>query len=345
MSINQLRRDPITGNWTIVVQDGKDVDFFRTLHSRRASAEPLNDHCEFCDGHESETISEVYALRPSGGNKDGPGWRVRVIPERFPVLQIHGELNNRGLGIYDMLDGIGAHELVIETPEHNRRLVDHDQQHIVDVLTAYRERVIDLKRDERFRYILIHKSPGEGAGATMHHSHGHIIATPITPLRVKEELQNAQAYYQYKERCLFCDVVRQEEDDKQRVVAENDAFIAFCPYASRAAFEAWIMPKHHETNFEWNDQLPALAHMIKTVSLKIRVVLNNPNYVLAVHSGPNLTAGKQRGYWKTVERDFHWHIEIMPRLRGIASFEVGSGFQVLWISPERAAAHLRDAVI
>lgn len=345
MAINQLRRDPITGNWTIVVQDGKDVDFFRPFQSRRSSPEPPTNSCEFCGGHEQETTPEVYAFRPSGGPKDSPGWRVRVVPEKHPVLQIHGDLNNRGLGIYDMLDGIGAHELVIETPEHARRLADLEQQHIVDVFAAYRERVLDLKRDERFRYILIHKSPGEGVGASMNHAHGHIIATPITPLRVKEELQNAQAYFQYKERCLFCDVARQELDDVQRVVADNEAFVAFCPFASRAAFEVWVMPKHHETFFESNNQLPALAAIVRTVLLRIRAVLNDPNYVLAVHSGPNLLAGKQRGYWKTVERDFHWHIEIMPRLRGIASFEVGSGFQVLWISPERAAQHLREASI
>ncbi len=344
MSINQLRRDPITGNWTIVVQDGKDVDFFRPLQSRRASSEPLNDFCDFCEGHEGETTGEIYALRHSG-QKNEPGWRVRVMPERYPVLQIHGELNNRGLGIYDMLDGIGAHELVIATPQHGRRLADLEEPQIVDVLTAYRERTLDLKRDTRFRYILIHESPGEGMGATINHAHGHIIATPITPLRVKEELQNAQDYYQYKERCLFCDVVRQEVDDAQRLVADNGVFAAFCPFASRAAFEVWILPKKHEPFFETNQQLPALAQILKAVLFKLRTVLNDPSYVLAVHSGPNLLAGKERGYWKTLERDFHWHIEIMPRLRGFASFEVGSGFQVLWISPERAAGHLREAAI
>jgi UDPglucose--hexose-1-phosphate uridylyltransferase len=343
MPINQLRRDPITGNWTIVVQEGKEVDFFRPLQSRRAAPDALKGFCEFCGGHEHETTKEIYALRPAGASKDA--WRVRVIPEKYPVLQIHGDLNNRGLGIYDMLDGIGAHELVIETPEHGRRLVDLDQAHIVDVLSAYRERVVDLKRDERFRYVLVHKSPGEGESATMHHAHGHVIATPITPLRVKEELQNAQAYYQYKERCLFCDVMLQELDEMQRVVVENDAFVAFCPFASRAAFEVWIMPKRHEPFFESTDQLPQLAHVVQSVLRRIRAILYNPNYVLAVHSGPNLVAGKQRGYWRTLERDFHWHIEVMPRLRGIASFEVGSGFQVLWISPERAAQHLRDAVV
>lgn len=343
MSINQLRRDPITSNWTIVVQNGKDVDFFRPLDSRRGAAEPDKDLCEFCGGRESETLPEIYALRPQGGQHNEPGWRVRVIPERYPVLQIHGDLNNRGLGIYDMLDGIGAHELVIETPDHGKRMADFEESHLVDILTAYRERLLDLKRDVRFRYILIHKSPGEGTGATMHHAHGHIIGTPITPLRVKMELLNAQLYYQYKERCLFCDVVRQELEDAHRLVADNDAFAAYCPFAARAAFEVWVMPKRHETFFEWNNELPDLAQILKVVLRKIREVLNDPNYVFVIHSGPNLLAGKQRGYWKTLERDYHWHIEITPRLRGVTSFEIGSGFQVIWMSPERAAAYLRDA--
>jgi UDPglucose--hexose-1-phosphate uridylyltransferase len=244
------------------------------------------------------------------------------------------------------LDGIGAHELVIETPEHGKMLNELPDNEIADVLTAYRERTLDLKRDARFRYVLVYKSVGEGRrGPSLRHSHSHIIATPITPLRAREELHNAQEYFLRKERCIFCDMIRQEIEDTQRLVAENETFIALCPFASKAPFEIWILPKRHETFFEWNKALPALAKLLKLVLMKIRQALSDPNYILIVHSGPNLAAGRQRGYWKTVERDFHWHLEITPRLRGATNFDVMAGFQVNWVPPERAAELLRQCAV
>jgi UDPglucose--hexose-1-phosphate uridylyltransferase len=344
--MNQLRRDPITGIWAIMLQNGKDMVTLKPDGHRRLRRVRPGETCEFCAGHESETPLEIFAIRPGNSPRNEPGWRVRVVPERFPVLQIHGETNNRGVGIYDMLDGIGAHELVVETPEHGKIMTDLAENEIADVLTAYRERVLDLKRDPRFRYILVYKNVGEGRrGPSLRHSLSHVIATPITPMRARDELSNAQEYFLLKERCIFCDMIRQELETPQRLVAENENFIALCPFASRAPFEIWILPKRHETFYEWNNELPALAKLLKTVLLKIRRALGDPNYVMVVHSGPNLLAGRQRGYWKTVERDFHWHLEITPRLRGTADFDIIAGFQVNWLPPERAAEVLRQCMI
>ena len=339
--MNQLRRDPITGIWTIIVQNGRDLPELKLNSSRQHARNHPGETCMFCQGRETETPSEIFAVRHSGSHRNEPGWKVRVVPEKYPVLQIHGELNNRGLGLYDMYDGIGAHEVVVETPEHNKYLADLSDADIAEVLTAYRERVLDLKRDMRFRYILVHKSLSEGVESQWRHSTSNVLATPITPERVRDELLNAQQFFAFKERCLFCDIIRQETEDGQRVVAENDGFLAFCPFAGRSPFETWILPKRHETFFEWNNELPALAKLMRAVLVRIRETLGDPDYVLEVHSGPNLLAGKQRGYWKTVERDFHWHIEITPRLRGFSTFEIGFGFQVNWISPERSAELLR----
>jgi UDPglucose--hexose-1-phosphate uridylyltransferase len=342
--MNQLRRDPITGIWTIMLQNGKESINLRPHGYRRLRHGRPGETCEFCAGHESETLPEIYAIRPGDAARNEPGWRVRVVPERVPVLQIHGETNNRGLGIYDMLDGIGAHELVVETPEHGKILTDLADAEITDVLTAYRERTLDLKRDGRFRYILVYKSVGEGRrGPTLRHALSHIIATPITPLRAREELLNAQQYFLLKERCIFCDMIRQEMEDSRRLIAENENFIALCPFAARAPFEIWILPKRHETFFEWNNNLPALAKLLKLVLTKVRQALGDPNYVMIVHSGPNLLAGRQRGYWKTVERDFHWHLEVTPRLRGATDFDSVAGFQVNWVPPEQAAEMLRQS--
>jgi UDPglucose--hexose-1-phosphate uridylyltransferase len=339
--MNQLRRDPITGVWTIIVQDGKDVSELKPDPAHQIVRKQPEETCSYCQGRENETPSEIFAIRQGGSGRNETGWKVRVVPEKFPVLQIHGEINNRAVGIYDMHDGIGAHEVVVECPEHNRSLSELSDGEIAEVLTAYRERTLDLKRDTRFRYILAHKSYRDGSDPHARHAYGHVLATPITPQRVRDELLNAQQFFAIKDRCIFCDVIRQEVDDAQRVIAENEVFFAFCPFAARAPFEAWILPKQHETFFEWNSELPALARLLRLVLVKIRECLGDPNYVLEIHTGPNLTAGRQRGYWKTVERDFHWHIEITPRLRGYSSFEIGFGFQVNWVPPERSAELLR----
>ncbi len=337
--MNQLRRDPITGIWTIVIQDGvtvadlkPDVQVVRTI---------AGESCSYCQSREHETPAEIFAVRPPGSNRNEPGWRVRVVPEKMPVLQIHGDLNNRGLGLYDMFDGIGAHEVIIETPEHNQRLVDLSEGAVTEVLNTYKDRIQDLKKDTRFRYVLLHRSLRSGTDPHLRHAHSNVLATPITPQRVREEFTNAQQFFNLKERCLFCDVIRQELDDQQRIVAENGNFVALCPFAARAPFETWILPRRHETFFEDQSQMPSLAQMLLAVLKQMRDLLGDPNYVMEIHSGPNLAAGRQRGYWKTVERDFHWHLEITPRLRSYTSFEMGFGFPVNPMPPEKAAEIMR----
>ncbi|MFQ5771539.1 MAG: galactose-1-phosphate uridylyltransferase, partial [bacterium] len=168
------------------------------------------------------------------------------------------------------------------------------------------------------------------------------IATPITPTRVKSELLNAMEHFRYKERCLFCDIVHQELSDNERIFLQNDHFLAIAPFACRSPFEVWILPIQHETFFEWNTEYGHLAAILKEILQKINVTLNNPNFVMVLHSGPNLSTGKLRGYWKTLERDYHWHIEITPRFRGFTSFDIGSGFHINIMSPESATSILRQ---
>ncbi|RMF58152.1 MAG: galactose-1-phosphate uridylyltransferase [Calditrichaeota bacterium] len=347
MSVNQLRRDPISGEWIIILQDEGNVEAFLSQKSLRkqGSEQVSSGPCAFCGGHEAETPPEIFAIRPDQTGKNEPGWSVRVIPNQQPVLQIYGELNNRGVGLYDVLDGIGAHELVIETPEHHQQLHDMQLDQIQLVLAAYRERILDLKQDSRFRYVLVHKNHGEAEDATRDHSHSHIIATPITPARVKAELMNAMAHYQYKERCLFCDIVGQELDDQERIVAENDRYVALAPFASRSPFETWVLPQDHEPFFETNAEFGQLADILKRVLVKLNTTLGRPSFVMVLHSGPNLAAGKERGYWKTLERDYHWHIEITPRFRGYTSFAIGSGFQINAVPPEKAAELLAQVEV
>ena len=258
--MNQFRRDPVSGQWSIIVKNEYNVlDLIGSTDSDERSIQNPG-HCMLCSGKESQTNSEIFAVRNANSSKNEPGWKVRVIPNEQPILQIYGELNNRGVGMYDVLDGIGAHELIIESPHHDKHLPDMELEQIQNVLASYSERIIDLKRDPRFRYVLIQKNHGEGDGDIAGHSHSHVIATPITPGRVKEELVNAMEHYRYKERCLFCDMISQEIIDNQRVILKNDKFIAFAPFASRAPFAVRIMPLDHQPFFEGTNEfgLPRL---------------------------------------------------------------------------------------
>lgn len=341
MSVNQLRRDPITGRWAIILNDDFNLDDL-IVTSPKASNKNQSSTCPFCENNESMTTPEIMALRNYGSLPNGPGWRVRVIPDRNPVLQIYGEINNHGVGLYDVLDGIGAHEIVIESPLHNQSIVDLSEVQIQEVLLTFKERILDLKKDERLRYVVVHKNTGEAIGETANHCYSFIIGSPVTPKRVKDELVNSREYYQYKERCLFCDIIRQEAEMKERLVLEDSLFFAYTPFASRRPFELWVGPQKHETFFEHSMEMKALSQMLKALFTRLFKLLNNPDYILAIHSGPNLQAGKRRGYWQTLERDFHWHIEITPRLNTDTTLEVGSGFPVNPMPPEKAAELLRN---
>lgn len=339
MPINQLRRDPVTGRWTIIVRDQLNI---KNLIVKNNESQSKVIDCQFCEGNEKLTPPEIIALRKEGFGSNEGGWRIRVIPDKNPVLQIYGDTNNRGIGMYDVLDGIGAHEIVIETPYHNKTFIDLNEDQITEVLGMFKDRILDLKEDSRFRYILVHKSYGEAIGPTSNHSYSFVIGLPITPKRVKDELINSREYYNYKERCIFCDMIRQELNDKERLVIEDGMFIGFAPFASRRPFEAWILPQKHETFFELTTDLRPLAKLTKEVLSRIYHLLHEPDYIMAIHSGPNIKAGRRRGYWQSLEKDYHWHIEIMPRLRTYSSFEASSGFPINSVPPEKAAELLRN---
>jgi len=342
MENSELRRDPITGRWAIILMDEK-IDFDKLLSSK-SHRERSNEvkACQFCEGREDQTPSEIFALRHPNTEPNAPGWQVRVIPNKRPVLQIRGDIDNRAVGIYDVLNGIGAHELLIEHPQHFVNIPDFPLEQMKGVLSTMQNRIVELKKDPRFRYIIVHKNYGEASGTTLEHAYSHIIALPVTPGRVKNELMAAKEYYSFKQRCIFCDVVRQELEQKKRIVAEDGNFLAFTPFASRRPFEVWMLPEKHETFFEQNSNQGALASMLITVMGKIRQMLKNPDYIITLHSGPNINVSRRRGYWKTLKSDFHWHLEVVPLLRSYTSFELGSGFPINSVPPEIAARVLRE---
>ena len=341
--MSELRKDIVTGRWIIISS---------VRGKRPHTVQPSNKEegppkvCPFCTGNESMTPPEIVALRDASLQIDGPGWKVRVVPNKFPALGIDQELIRKGVGLYDMMTGYGAHEVVIETPDHNRQIKGQEVGEIADVITVIQNRVNDLHRDQRMRYILVFRNEGLEAGASIAHPHSQIIGTPVTPKRVREELMGGENYYKLKERCVFCDIMQEELTKKERLVFENEDYMAFCPYASRFPFEIWVLPKIHGIDFYGENvrkSVKALAACLKTVLQKLAKTLNNPQYNYIIHAAPNRFA--RRGYWKTIEYDYHWHIEIMPRVTRMAGFEWGTGFFINPTSPEDAAQFLREAVI
>ena len=205
----ELRRDPVLGRWVIIATErGKRPSDFNQ-ESEGAKGNPAS--CPFCPGNEEMTPPEVGAVRPPGSQPDSAGWKLRVMPNKFPALRIEGQLGRQGVGLYDKMNGVGAHEVVVENPNHFNDLDQRELEENFLVYKAYRERIVDLSRDERFEYVLVFRNFGSRAGASLTHPHSQIIATPIIPKRVIEELQGTQQHYRFKKRCLFCDIIDQEQ--------------------------------------------------------------------------------------------------------------------------------------
>ncbi len=327
----ELRKDPITGRWVIIsTERGKRPTDFGVVEEQKKGG-----FCPFCPGNEDKTPPEVLAYRPNGGHENSKGWVVRVVPNKYPALQIEGDLNRQGVGMYDKMNGIGAHEVVIETPEHDKNLDELSVEDITSALYAIRERVLDLRKDERFKYILVFKNHGHAAGASLEHTHTQIIAVPTVPKRAMEELRGSEGYYKYKERCVFCDIVTQELRDLERLVTQNGHYISVEPFAPRFPFETWILPIRHYSSFERipTELLHPLADILKETLTRISRSLANPPYNLVIHSAPC-----QDEHYP----HYHWHIEIMPKLTKVAGFEWGSGFYINPTSPEEAAKFMRE---
>jgi UDPglucose--hexose-1-phosphate uridylyltransferase len=328
----ELRRDPIVGRWIIIATERAH----RPSDLARPRQPELPGLCPFCPGHEDKTPREVYVSgRAPSAPPNSPGWRVRVVPNRFPALMIEGDLDREPVGIYDRMNGIGAHEVIVDTPDHGRDLAQLSDAEVTEVLFAMKARILDLRNDQRFRYILVFKNHGPQAGATLDHAHSQLIALPVTPRHVAAEVDNARRHWEHRERCIFCDVVVQERRDRVRLVYENDEFVAFAPWAPKSPFETWILPKRHESNFEAEpkERLGQCAQALRTTLARLGAALGDPAYNFIIHSNPLRDAPSP---------SYHWHVEVMPALTAVAGFEWGSGFYINPVPPEEAAEFLRN---
>jgi len=329
----QLRRDPIIGRWVIIsTERGKrPVEWQTTKVERKIDPK----YCPFCPGNEKYSPNEIFVIAPSGRMPNTPGWEVRVVPNKFPALIIEGDLDKKGVGLYDVMNGIGAHEVIIETPDHYLRMSQMTPEHIRKILLAYKSRILDLKNDIRFKYIMVFKNYGEEAGASLSHSHSQLIALPVVPKRVKEEMTGAKRYFEYRDRCVYCDIIAQELHSQERIIIDEKNFLVIAPFASCSPFETWILPKRHSSDFTKisEDELNSLANVLVKILRKLDICLMNPsfNYIIHTSSFDNLD-----------NEFYHWHIEIMPKLTKIAGFEWGTGFYINPTPPEEATKYLRE---
>jgi UDPglucose--hexose-1-phosphate uridylyltransferase len=327
----ELRKDPVVGRWVIIsTERGKRPSSFASV-SKRVAAKM----CPFCPGREHHTPPEVTAYRTPGSEPNQPGWTLRVIPNKYPALRVEGDLERAPKGLYDKMNGVGAHEVIIETPDHACDIVDMSDEAVRDIFWTYRERMIDLERDVRIKYILVFKNHGEAAGASLEHAHSQLIATPIIPKRVAEEMEGAKRYFEFKERCIFCDIVRQEISENERLVSDFDSFIAIQPFAPRFPFETWIIPKTHQSSYmEMSDaDHLTLARCFKDTLSRLKLALNDPPFNFILHTRP--ISKESREY-------YHWHFEIIPKLTKVAGFEWGSGIYINPTAPEESAAFLKE---
>ncbi len=330
----ELRKDPITRRWVIIATEraARPTDF--------PPGEPMQNHsasCPFCEGQEGRTPPEITAVRRPGTGPNTPGWEVRVVPNKYPALHIEGTSRVVTDGLFETMGGFGAHEVIIETPQHALHPAIMLPGQLGTAVWMYRERYRDLDGDERFKYLLLFRNHGRPAGASLNHPHSQLIALPIVPKRATEELEGAQAYFAREGRCVYCDILKQEAEGRFRVVWENDEFLAFAPFAAWCPFECWIVPKRHEASFGnlSDGQILALADVMRQTLGRLYQALKNPPYNYIIHTAP---------YDTKVGHFYHWHIEIIPRLSHVAGFEWGSGFYINTVPPEDAARYLREAV-
>jgi len=324
----ELRRDPITQTW--VIQQTSEMRWAK------------DGVCPLCPGNEALCPPNLYVY-PYGV----PDWQVRVIPHRHPFYQIERDPARLAEGLYDKMRNLGAHEVVIEHPGHAVQFMEVGDDHALRVLGAYVARIADLKKDLRFRYVTLFRNVGAEAGQELDHPHSEITATPFIPRRAAYELRAALNHYENKERCLFCDIVRQELEQQARTVEWNEHFLTFCPFASRVPYETWVLPIYHHCSFEEDVTTPEkqvhLARLLKSTLRRLSSVAKA--YHLVLHTSPNLNVRPFRaGVWRTLTEDYHWHIEILPIIPGKSrSYSLKEVYFNSLPPPEIAAKELREA--
>lgn len=330
----ELRRDPILGRWVIIARErGKRPTDFLVEDQRTKGG-----FCPLCPGHEKTTPDEVLVYGRTEGPPNSPGWTLRVVPNKYPALVIEGELDKQGEGLYDRMNGIGAHEVIIECPNHDESFTYLEPERMMPTFLAFRDRIRDLSKDKRFSYVMVFKNFGQAAGASLEHSHSQLVALPILPRMVASELEGSLSYFKYKDRCVYCDIIRQEIQQDIRLVCENDKFVTLAPFAPRSPFEMWVLPREHSSAFKDQDQssLHALSSIFSETLRRLDACIPNVPYNFVLHTQPLRSEPLEH---------YHWHFEIVPKLTSIAGFEWGTGFYINPMPPEDTCRFLKEVTL
>jgi UDPglucose--hexose-1-phosphate uridylyltransferase len=330
----ELRQDPATKQWVIVATERakRPEDFVKSTPSVPVPA--YQPQCPFCPGNESLTPPETLAYR-EGGQVNGAGWRVRVTANKFPALIPEGSLSRQSTdGFFRKMDGVGRHEVIIESPSHNLSIPAMEDGQVEEILLAYRERYVALREDPRFKLIIIFKNHGPRAGTSLEHPHSQLVAMPIVPLTIRYRFEKAAGHFDDEGTCVYCDILKEGLRARSRLILETERFAAFHPFASRAPFETWILPKRHQASFGSIsiEEVKEFARVLKRTLLQLHQALGNPDYNYIIHSAP--IKDEQEEY-------FHWHLQIVPRLVTPAGFELGTGMFINTALPEETAAFIR----
>ncbi|MFH1709541.1 MAG: galactose-1-phosphate uridylyltransferase [bacterium] len=333
----QLRQNPATKEWVIIaIERAKRPEEFQV--PEEAEVPETLKTCPFCAGNESLTPDELFAFRTYDTKPGTPGWWIRVVPNKYPALVPAGDIKRmQAENFYRYMDGVGSHEIVIESPEHNKSIATMDQKQVEELFLAYRERFIFLKKDPRFEMILIFKNHGKEAGTSIRHPHSQIVAAPITPNHVRHYVEETMRYFDDNGECVYCSIL-QKEMGKERIILETDNFAAFIPFAARSPFEIWVMPKKHASAYEHISEIEIkeLAFVMRQTLKKLHKALNDPAYNFVILSAP--CHEEELEY-------FHWYIQIVPRVASVAGFEMGSGVYINTVIPEEAAKFLRETKV
>lgn len=331
----EYRQDPVTGAWIIVAPERG----LRPISRRREGWEEgtglslPSQECPFCEGAEAHTPPEILAIR-SEGPANGPGWRVRVVPNRYPAVRPRDEGAGRapsGDSAWRAMPGHGHHELVIECPQHDWTISGLSDEHVGQVFEVYRERLRTL-RQLGFAYALVFKNAGADAGATQEHAHSQILATACLPSWIAQELAGCERHRQSSGGCVFCELIERERSAGVRIIAETTHFIAWCPYASRFSHEAWIIPRRHAASYEACQEIEELGALVRELLGRLERMLVPAAYNYYLHTAP----------FEAAPESYHWHLEIVPRSTGLAGFELGAGMYINPVLPEVAARSWRE---
>jgi len=330
--MSEIRQDPTTKEWVIIATERskRPDDFINRQSKPELPAFSLS--CPFCPGNEKMTPPESFILR----DETNQGWRVRVFPNRFPALTPDGSTKRRETdGFFLDMNGVGVHEVIVDTPKHNESLAEVDDNQIMDVLQTYQKRYIALSENPFIKLIIIFKNHGPEAGTSLEHSHSQLVATPVVPRHIRNKHEIAAQYYDDTGRPLYSDIVNHELEIGKRIVMNTDKFVVFHPFASHAPFETWIVPRTYQTGFGnvSSEDISSLANVLRTTLLKLYRGLNDPDFNLIIDTAP--IGDENKDYYL-------WHIRIVPRLTEVAGFEIGSGVNINTALPEETAQFMRE---